>query len=102
MARFATLSTGEKIDAPKPLKKRLKRLKKAQRNLCRKKKGSKRREKARKRVVKIHAKIKDTQADFWQKLFNKIVRENQRIILEYLNTSGMVKNSSVPRLVIAN
>jgi putative transposase len=29
IANFATLSTGEKIDAPKPLKKRLKRLKRA-------------------------------------------------------------------------
>ena len=95
IATFATLSTGEKIDAPKPLKKRLKRLKKAQRNLCRKKKGSKRREKARKRVAKIHAKIKDTRTDFLQKLSKKIVRENQTIILEYVNTSGMVKNSNL-------
>jgi len=66
-----------------------------QRNLCRKKKGSKRREKARKRVAKIHAKIKDTRTDFLQKLSKKIVRENQTIILEYVNTSGMVKNSKL-------
>jgi putative transposase len=52
IATFATLSTGEKINAPKPLKKRLKRLRKAQKNLSRKQKGSKRREKARKRVAK--------------------------------------------------
>jgi putative transposase len=64
IATFATLSTGEKFNAPKPLKKRLKRLKKAQRNLSRKQKGSNRREKARKQVAKIHAKIKDTRTDF--------------------------------------
>ncbi len=66
IATFATLSTGEKINAPKPLKKRLKRLKKAQRNLSRKQKGSNRREKARKQVAKIHAKIKDTRTDFFR------------------------------------
>ncbi|HEY9867544.1 MAG TPA: RNA-guided endonuclease TnpB family protein, partial [Candidatus Obscuribacterales bacterium] len=41
---FATLSNGEKIKSPKPLKKQLKRLRKLQRNLSRKQKGSKRRE----------------------------------------------------------
>jgi putative transposase len=99
IATFATLSTGEKIDAPKPLKKRLKRLRKAQRNLSRKQKGSKRRERARKRVAKIHAKIKDTRTDFLQKTSTRIVRENQTIILEDLNTSGMLKNRKLSRAI---
>jgi putative transposase len=99
IATFATLDTGEKINAPKPLKKRLKRLKKAQRNLSRKQKGSKRREKARKRVAKIHAKIKDTRTDFLHKLSTRIVRENQTIVLEDLNTSGMVKNRKLSRAI---
>ena len=99
IATFATLDTGEKINAPKPLKKRLKRLKKAQRNLSRKQKESKRREKARKRVAKIHAKIKDTRTDFLHKLSTRIVRENQTIILEDLNTSGMVKNRKLSRAI---
>lgn len=42
---FATLSNGEKVKSPKPLKKQLKRLRKLQRNLSRKQKGSKREEK---------------------------------------------------------
>ncbi|CCI02618.1 transposase [Microcystis aeruginosa PCC 9443] len=99
IATFATLSTGEKINAPKPLKKRLKRLKKAQRNFSRKQKGSNRREKARKRVAKIHAKIKDTRTDFLHKLSPRVVRENQTIILEDLNTSGMVKNRKLSRAI---
>jgi putative transposase len=96
---FATLSTGEKIDAPKPLKKRLKRLRKAQRNLSRKQKGSKRRERERKRVAKIHARIKDTRTDFLHKTSTRIVRENQTIILEDLNTSGMMKNRKLSRAI---
>ena len=62
-------------------------------------KGSKRREKARKRVAKIHAKIKDTRTDFLHKLSTRIVRENQTIILEDLNTSGMVKNRKLSRAI---
>ena len=64
---FATLSNGEKIDSPKPLKKYLRKLKKAQQKLSRRQKGSKRREKARLKVAKIHAKITDTRADFLHK-----------------------------------
>jgi putative transposase len=99
IATFVTLSTGEKIDAPKPLKKRLKRLGKAQRNLSRKQRGSKRREKARKRVAKIHARIKNTRTDFLHKTSTRIVRENQTIILEDLNTSGMMKNRKLSRAI---
>ncbi|HAZ45411.1 MAG TPA: transposase [Cyanobacteria bacterium UBA11369] len=99
VATFATLSTGEKVDAPKPLKKSLKRLRKVQRNLSRKQKGSKRREKAKKRVARFHARIKDTRTDFLHKLSTRLIRENQTIILEDLNVSGMVKNRKLSRAI---
>ncbi|MCA2682616.1 MAG: transposase, partial [Microcystis sp. M046S2] len=51
------------------------------------------------RVAKIHAKIKDTRTDFLHKLSTRIVRENQTIILEDLNTSGMVKNRKLSRAI---
>ena len=85
---FATFDTGEKIDAPKPLKKNLKRLRKLQRNLSRKKKGSKHYEKSRLKVAKLHAKIKDLRSDFLHKLSTDIIRENQTIVLENLNVSN--------------
>jgi putative transposase len=96
---FATLDNGEKIKAPKPLKKRLKKLRKAQRSLSRKQKGSKRREKAQVKVAKIHAKIKDTRTDFLHKLSTRLIRENQTIVLEDLNTSGMLKNCKLSRAI---
>ena len=99
ISTFATLSTGEKIDAPKPLKKHLKRLKRAQKALSRKAKRSKRRERTRKRVAKIHAKIKDTRTDFLHKTSTKIIRENQTIVLEDLNVSGMMKNRKLSRAI---
>ncbi len=96
---FATLDNGEKIKAPKPLKKRLKKLRKAQRSLSRKQKGSKRREKARLRVAKIHAKIKDSRTDFLHKLSTRLIRENQTMVLEDLNTSGMLRNRKLSRAI---
>ena len=99
IADFATFSNGDKVKAPKPLKRKLKRLRKLQRNLARKTQGSKRREKARKRVAKLHARVKDTRTDFLHKLSSKIIRENQTIILEDLNVSGMVKNRKLSRSI---
>ncbi len=64
---FATLSNGKKIDAPKPLKKRIQKYRKLSKSLSKKTLGSKRYEKARLRVAKFsygmlrkHAKLKDT------------------------------------------
>ena len=77
---FATLSNGEKINAPKPLKKNLKKLKRFQRSLSRCQKGSNRREKVKLKVAKLHAKIKDTREDFLHKLSTRIARENQTVV----------------------
>ena len=96
---FATFDDGKKVKAPKPLKKRLKRLRKLQRNLSRKQKGSKRREVARRKVARLHAKIKDTRTDFLHKLSTKVIKENQLIALEDLNVSGMVKNRKLSRAI---
>ncbi|HEY9800172.1 MAG TPA: RNA-guided endonuclease TnpB family protein [Leptolyngbyaceae cyanobacterium] len=96
---FATLSTGEKVDAPKPLKKRIGRLRRLSKNLSRKTRGSKRYEVARKRKAKLQAKLRDTRTDFLHKLSTKLIRENQTIILEDLNVSGMLKNRKLSRAI---
>jgi putative transposase len=96
---FATLSTGEKVKAPQPLKRKLKRLRRLQKNLSRKQKGSKRREVARLKVAKLHAKITDIRTDFLHKLSTKLIQENQLIALEDLNVSAMVKNRKLSRAI---
>ena len=96
---FATFDNGDKVKAPQPLKKKLKRLRKLQRNLSRKQKGSNRCEVARKKVAKLYAKITDTRGDFLQKLSTKIIRENQTIVLEDLNVSGMSGNRKLSRAI---
>ncbi|MDY7007883.1 MAG: RNA-guided endonuclease TnpB family protein [Cyanobacteriota bacterium] len=96
---FATLSNGKKIDAPKPLKKRIKKYRKLSKSLSNKTLGSKRYEKARLKVANFHAKLKDTRTDFLHKLSTEIICENQTIILEDLNVSGMVKNRKLSRAI---
>ncbi len=96
---FATLSNGQKIEAPKPLKSRIQKLRKFSQQLSRKTKGSKRREKARHRLAKLHAKISDTRIDFLHKLSTQIIRENQTIVLEDLHVSGLIKNRKLSRAI---
>ncbi len=105
---FATLSYGTKIDAPKPLKKRISKYRKLSKSLSNKNQGSKRYEKARLRIAKFHAKLKDTRTDFLHKLSTEIIRDNQTIVLEDLfakhsevNVSGMVKKRFDPATTTA-
>jgi putative transposase len=99
LATFATLSTGEKIDAPKPLRTARKRLRKLSRHLSRKVKGSNRRNRARVKVARLHARIADTRKDFLDKLSTRIIRENQTVVLEDLRVSGMIRNRRLARSI---
>ena len=99
IATFATLSTGEKIAAPKPLKSNLLKLARLQKKLSRCQKGSNRRGRARRQVAKLHARIADIRTDFLHKLSSRLIFENQEINLEDLNVSGMVKNRKLSRAI---
>jgi putative transposase len=94
---LATTSDGEKIENPRPLLGREKRLKRLVRRLSRKFKGGANRKKARLKVAKLHAKISDARRDTLQKFTTKIIRENQAIFVEGLNVAGMVKNHNLAK-----
>jgi len=96
---FATLSTGETIHNPKHLNKSLKRLKCLQRRHLRKKKQSKNREKSRIKLAKQYEKIRNQRNDFLHQVSTKIIRENQTIVLEDLNVSGMMKNHKLAKSI---
>jgi putative transposase len=89
---IATVSTGEKIKAPKILRKNERKLKILSRRLSRKKTGSNRRDKCRKKLAKHHAYISDSRNDFIHKLTSKIVNENQVIAIEDLSIKNMMLN----------
>ncbi|HLP89953.1 MAG TPA: transposase [Nostocaceae cyanobacterium] len=95
---FAVMSNGEKAVSPDYSRKDRK-IRKLQRKLARQHKGSKRREATRLKIAKRHNEIADTRKDFLHKLSTKVVYENQVIVLEDLNVSGMVKNRKLSRII---
>ncbi|NEN88531.1 MAG: IS200/IS605 family element transposase accessory protein TnpB [Okeania sp. SIO3H1] len=99
ISTFATLSNGDKINAPKPLKQNLKKLAKFQSKFAQTEKGSKRRERRRLKIAKLHAKIKDIRTDFLYKLSTDLVKKYDTIVLEDLNVSGMVKNPKLAKAI---
>jgi len=99
LKHFAVLSTGEKIENPKPLKWAQRKLARVQRQLARKQKGSKNREKCRKRVALIHERVANRRRDFQHKLSTRLIRENQAVAVETLNVVGMQKNHRLARSI---
>lgn len=95
---FAVMSNGEKAESPS-YKKLDRKVRKLQRKLARQPKDSKRRNVTRIKIAKLHNQITDTRKDFLHKLSTKIVNENQVIILEDLNVSGLVKNRKLSRVI---
>lgn len=95
---FAVMSNGEKAESPS-YKKLDRKVRKLQRKLARQPKDSRRRNITRIRIAKLHNRITDTRSYFLHKLSTKIVNENQVIILEDLNVSGMVKNRKLSRAI---
>ena len=95
---FAVMSNGEKAESPS-YKKLDHKVRKLQSKLARQPKDSKRRNVTRIKIAKLHNRIADTRKDFLHKLSTKIVNENQVIILEDLDVSGMVKNRKLSRAI---
>jgi putative transposase len=95
---FAVMSNGEKAISPcyKSLDRRVRKL---QRQLAHQQKDSKRRNRTRIQIAKLHNQIADTRKDFLHKLSTKVVSENQTIVLEDLNVSGLVKNRKLSRAI---
>ena len=96
---LATCSNGEVFDNPKHLKKKEKALRIRQKSLSRKKKGSANRKKAAKRVAALHYRIANARKDYLHKITSKIIDENQVVVLEDLNLSGMVKNHKLAKAI---
>jgi putative transposase len=95
---FAVFSDGRQVKSP-DYSRQERKIRKLQRSLIRQNKDSKRRNKTRLKIAKLHNKSADTRADFLHKLSTQIVNENQVIVLEELNVSGMVKNRRLARVI---
>ncbi len=89
---FATLSTGVKIENPRPLKKALRELRRVNRAFSRKKMGSNNRNKSRLRLATVYEKVANRRRDFQHKLSTQLIRENQAVALETLTVENMLLN----------
>ena len=96
---LATLSDSTKIQAPKPLKNKLKKLQRLSKSLSRKQKGSNNREKAKTKLSRLHDKISNIRKDFLHKLTTDLVKKFDVICLENLNIKGMVQNRKLSRAI---
>lgn len=94
-----TLSNGSNIENPKWIRTNEKRFKKLQRQLSKKVKGSNNRHKAKLKLAKAHEKIKNQKQDYLHNITTKIINENQVIVLEDLNVSGMMKNHKLAKSI---
>jgi putative transposase len=99
IAKLATLSTGEIIENPRPLQRRLARLQRLSQAHSRKVKGSRNRYKAARRLAQLHWRIRNVRQDTMHKLTTRLCRENQTVGIENLNVKGMVRNRKLARAI---
>ena len=101
LATLATTSDSEKISPPKLLRSALRRLRRLQRSLSCRAKGSRNRRKALRGIAQVHVKVADKRLDVLPRLGTGLLRENQTVVAEDLNVSGMLKNRKPARSIKA-
>lgn len=99
LTSYITISTGEKVGNPRNLHNSIQRLRCLHQRLSQKRQGSRNREKARLRLARCYERVRNQRKDFQQKLSTKLIRENQAIMVETLNISGMIKNRRLARAI---
>ena len=96
---FAVTSDGEKIANPRHLDRKARNLARYQRRLADRRKGSANRAKAATKVARAHRKVRSARRDFLHRTSTRLVRENDIIVIEDLNVSGMVRNRRLARAI---
>jgi putative transposase len=94
-----TLSTGEKIESPRPLKSALERLKRLGRFVSRKVKGSKNRKKAAQKLARVHWRVGQIRKDWQHKTTTSIAKRFSLVCVEDLNVKGMMANHSLAKAI---
>jgi putative transposase len=92
IATLATLSTGEKVNGSKALRRLLGSVRRLSRALSRKVKGSSNRAQAKLRLTRLHARIVNIRRDGLHQLTSSLTRRFHTIGIEDLNVKGMLKN----------
>jgi putative transposase len=88
-----------KVQAPKPLRRYLKKLKRLSRSLSRKQRGSNNRAKAKAKLARLHARIRHIRQDALHTLATDLARTAATIVIEDLNVAGMLANRHLSRAI---
>jgi len=89
---FSTQSDGVEISNPKFLHKNQVKLRRMQQHLSRKQKGSNRRNKCRLKIAKLYQDVTNQRDWFLHNYSTSLINNYDKIYIEDLNASGMVKN----------
>lgn len=96
---LATLSNGEVVEGPKPLKNLSRRLARLQRQLSQCVKGSHRQQQAQLKVSKLYYRISCVRQDALHKLTHSLCKTFNVIGIENLNVKGMMKNHKLAQAI---
>lgn len=96
---FIVDSNGDSFENIKIKRNNKKKISKLNRRLSKKKNGSKNKEKARIRLAKYHDKLNNIKENYLHQISNKLLNENQVIVIEELNISGMMKNHKLAKSI---
>jgi putative transposase len=91
--RLATLSTGEFVTGPAPLKVALKKLARFQRRFARTQKGSANRERQRRKIARLHYRISCVRSNALHQLTSSLTKRFGQITIEDLNVRGMTSSA---------
>jgi putative transposase len=96
---LATLSDGTTFANPQALERQLKKIRRFSRSISRKKRGSKNREKEKIRLARLYLKIFNIRRDTLHKLTTYLAKNHDRIVIEDLGISGMMRNRRLARAI---
>jgi putative transposase len=92
LSAFVTFDNGKSTEYPEFLRLSEDRITHVQHHFDRKHKGSRRRRELGRRLARLHLHIRRQREDFQNKLVHRIFTENDVLVLEKLNVSGMLRN----------
>lgn len=96
---FITSSDGKSFENIKIKRSNQEKLKKLNRKLSKKVNGSKNKEKSRVKLSKFHEKLNNIKENYLHQVTNQLLNDNQVIIMEDLNVSGMMKNHNLAKSI---
>jgi putative transposase len=99
LEKFVTLDDATSTKYPEFLRQSEDKIECLQHHLSRKHVGSKRRLELGRRLARLHLHVQRQREDFQNKLVHKIFTENDVLILEKLNISGMLRNHRLAKSI---